>query len=657
MNVFASRAVALSCNRRNALSILSLAAAAAMPMVMSSTARANSGVQLPLNQYQAGSETTQNALITNPGFEQPGVAGPTATGWSNTGPMSVGAPDPARLPTPASAIGSFSAKAGNTNINNNEMYSQSITLQPNTDYVLSAYIWNFAVAHPDGQPTNLGAGDLAVVQLRDDTNFFNTAGMILERQAADGGDGANGYFVYKSFNSSQFTGGVTLEVQSDPNEDLAGARPTIMSQFDNIALTPVSQFSAQRWNSTGGGNWSDATKWLNGVPQNRTFNAGQGPVEGDAIATFGNVLTGAATVNLIAPQSVAVINFDGANSYTIAGASVLTLAHTEERAAVLLNVNQGAHTISAPITVKQPTANGITNFGPRVLKTTVANGATLTLSNDVISSNGTINFNLTKEGGGTLNMKNVRAGRVLLNAGTVGVIANGSNSGASRVGTLTIAGGVAPTATLDLNDNDLIVVNGTAATIRTQIATARAGGAWTGNGITSSAARTSTPKNKGLGLLTGSEYIGLGNTQFDGFTVAATDTLVKFTWNGDTDFNGVVDFDDYSRTDGGFNNNRTGWLNGDFDYNGIVDFDDYSLIDQAFNTQSGTLRRAMAYLDGGDRSDAGMNTPALKLLADHFQQFGDGYAMSFLNSVPEPTSFAVFGGLAALATSRRRRAS
>ena len=56
------------------------------------------------------------------------------------------------------------------------------------------------------------------------------------------------------------------------------------------------------------------------------------------------------------------------------------------------------------------------------------------------------------------------------------------------------------------------------------------------------------------------------------------------------DFNGVVNFDDYSRIDSGFLINRTGWLNGDFDGNGIVNLDDYSLIDLAFNTQGETLR-------------------------------------------------------------------
>ena len=59
---------------------------------------------------------------------------------------------------------------------------------------------------------------------------------------------------------------------------------------------------------------------------------------------------------------------------------------------------------------------------------------------------------------------------------------------------------------------------------------------------------------------------------------------MKYTYYGDTDFNGVVNFDDYSRTDAGFNGNESGWLNGDFDANGAVNFDDYSLIDLAFNT-------------------------------------------------------------------------
>src|SRR5205823_14859735 len=99
---------------------------------------------------------------------------------------------------------------------------------------------------------------------------------------------------------------------------------------------------------------------------------------------------------------------------------------------------------------------------------------------------------------------------------------------------------------------------------------------------------------------------------FDGRPVGNADVLVKYTWYGDTDLNGRVNFDDYVRTDNGFNNHLTGWLNGDFDYNGVVNFDDYVLIDLAFNAQSGTLRRALAFLDGTDRSTGDMTDPALQ---------------------------------------------
>jgi len=79
------------------------------------------------------------------------------------------------------------------------------------------------------------------------------------------------------------------------------------------------------------------------------------------------------------------------------------------------------------------------------------------------------------------------------------------------------------------------------------------------------------------------------------------------------------------------------------------------VIDLAFNTQTGSLRRDMSYLDGGDRSDDGMNTPALRMVQEHYNQFGTAYAASFLSAVPEPASALLFGGLAALVGMRRCR--
>ena len=38
--------------------------------------------------------------------------------------------------------------------------------------------------------------------------------------------------------------------------------------------------------------------------------------------------------------------------------------------------------------------------------------------------------------------------------------------------------------------------------------------------------------------------------------------------------------------DNGFVNHLTGWFNGDFNYDGVVDGSDYALIDNAFNRQT-----------------------------------------------------------------------
>jgi hypothetical protein len=52
---------------------------------------------------------------------------------------------------------------------------------------------------------------------------------------------------------------------------------------------------------------------------------------------------------------------------------------------------------------------------------------------------------------------------------------------------------------------------------------------------------------------------------------------------------------DYSRIDNAYLADRThpgeytGWYNGDFNYDGVIDGSDYTLIDNAFNTQGAQL--------------------------------------------------------------------
>jgi plastocyanin len=391
-------------------------------------------------------------------------------------------------------------------------------------------------------------------------------------------------------------------------------------------ITVLQQAVSSSWNVDADGSWQTASNWTNNaIPS----------AAGDS-ATFGSAISGAHTITVDALTSVGTLTFDagGLRTYTIGGTSVLTLAGADG-ADARVNVVNGSHTIDAPLALANNATFDI-----------ASSQSTLTVTNLQPASSA-----IGKTGDGTLLVNNIRTTASLsVTAGTLAVATNGSSVGASRVGTLALSS----SATVDLRDNDLIVQNSSYAQVSALVAGARNGGNWNAPGLTSSAAATALPRNKTLGVLTGEQLLSVGANTFDGFDVVTTDTLVKFTYYGDTDFNGIINFDDYSRTDAGFNGGGADWFHGDFDYNGLVNFDDYSLIDLAFNSQSGTLIRAVEFLDGSNPTAAGMNDPALRKVMDHFAQFGEPYAQAFLSAVPEP-SLLLAGVPALIATFARRR--
>jgi hypothetical protein len=255
-------------------------------------------------------------------------------------------------------------------------------------------------------------------------------------------------------------------------------------------------------------------------------------------------------------------------------------------------------------------------------------------------------------------------------AGTVFLSPRGTgNKKTLDVGAATLS----PSGVVDLNDNDMLVRSNQKAYVTQQIRQARNSGTWNMPGITSTAAKNNPQHNTTLGVLSGSEYsaANAGTTQFNGRTFAGTDTLVKYTYYGDSDFNGRVNFDDYVRTDNGFNNHLTGWLNGDYDGNGVVNFDDYVLIDLAFNTQTGTLGRVVDGLRAGPAEGrqifssmsrvggaAQMADPEHMSAADlafaHAERFGDEYVDRLMTrAVPEPATLSLLA-MGAVAGLRRR---
>jgi hypothetical protein len=192
-----------------------------------------------------------------------------------------------------------------------------------------------------------------------------------------------------------------------------------------------------------------------------------------------------------------------------------------------------------------------------------------------------VHFNISHE----LAALNIRAG------GSVVMDPHFDGSGVLHTDVLSIAAG----GKLDLTDNALLLDYIGASqlpAIQAMINSARNGGAWNGaTGIGSSSAAAHLPRNTTLGAMSAGDYKGIYGSKatFAGWYFDDTTVLVNYTYYGDTDFNGVVNFDDYSRTDAGFNVHRTGWVNGDFDGNGAINFDDFALIDLAFNTQTGAL--------------------------------------------------------------------
>jgi hypothetical protein len=154
--------------------------------------------------------------------------------------------------------------------------------------------------------------------------------------------------------------------------------------------------------------------------------------------------------------------------------------------------------------------------------------------------------------------------------------------------TLTLAGAADGwTGTVDIGDGFLVVKTGDAAAIENQVKSGMnlAGGYWNGRGITSSAAAGDAATMTGVGVLSNSlaHYTTFGSAT--GLT--GSEVLVRYTFYGDADLSGAVDFDnDYILWQTGYLNGYTGWVYGDFNHDGVVDFDnDYILWQTLFLNQ------------------------------------------------------------------------
>jgi glucose/arabinose dehydrogenase len=345
------------------------------------------------------------------------------------------------------------------------------------------------------------------------------------------------------------------------------------------------------WNVDVDGNWSAAGNWLGGAP-----NAI------DTTANFASVISAPRTVTVDAPRTLWSLNFNSPFMYTIAGANALTLDVSTGQAQI--NVLQGSHTISAPVVLND-------NVGIRVMLA----GDTLSLTGAVTATGRTI----TKLGYGAVELNNVRSAGLTVAAGTVRINPKGTPN--DPAGTSVVnAYSIAAAAKLDLTNNSMIVnYTGAVGTLVNDTRQHLLAGRLT---TTSGTAAT------GLGY---GDNMVLGQSTFGGQSVDADSVLIKFTYIGDSNLDGVVDVADLGNLASAWQTSAP-WTGGDFDYSGFVDVNDLGLL--ASNWQ------------------AGVGSPlGPQSLSEALAALGLPGA-----SVPEPTAVAGAAGFVVLGLLRKTRA-
>jgi hypothetical protein len=144
------------------------------------------------------------------------------------------------------------------------------------------------------------------------------------------------------------------------------------------------------------------------------------------------------------------------------------------------------------------------------------------------------------------------------------------------------------TSTLNLEDNDMIILYGSGASplaaVETELTAAYDGGAWDKPGLTSSVA----PSYGGITALGYGEASTLGYSTFDGVSLGGNAVLVKYTVVGDTTLSGSSGGSNYSTVLSNYDAAGS-WTQGSFFYNGVVDGTDYQAVLDNFDVTLASL--------------------------------------------------------------------
>ena len=273
----------------------------------------------------------------------------------------------------------------------------------------------------------------------------------------------------------------------------------------------------------------------------------------------GAILRGGGSLNVASPVTLGDIAFQTSNPYVISGSTI-----TLQGGSPQISSTAATQTIAAPLLITQGTGF-------------VVDSGVLSLSNVNYPAAPNKPIMLVKGGLGRLEINNVDAQTLRINQGTVRMLPTVVPARSGRVNRLMIAGDATPTAQLDLTNTAFVVdytgtENTPFETIRAQIVSGYAGGAWTGNGIISSNANANQ-----FGVAY-AEASSLQSVPPIFGTVDSDAVLLRYARYGDANLDGTVNLQDFNRLAANFGSADADWFDGDFDYNGAVNLQDFNRL-------------------------------------------------------------------------------
>jgi autotransporter-associated beta strand protein len=295
----------------------------------------------------------------------------------------------------------------------------------------SSLLWNF------GPSSN----DLVVVSGSDGLTI-NAGALTISGATASDPFSTNGtYNLFQYSGSVQGTGIGALTV-SNP---AAGKAYTFGQSGGYVTLTIGWSGLIAEWNVDASGNWGTTSNWTPSEPNSATDTA-----------YFGPKITAPHTVTLDAAKIVGDMVFNNANAYTIAGANSLTIG--DGSTAKTVQVSNGSHTISAPVSMASNVTYDVATGQSLAVTGPISGGGSLTkISDGTLSLSGSNSYTGdTAVNGGILAFANgaISSANLALSGGTLRYATGNTEDISTKSLTLGVAGG-----TIDTNGNDVTLTN------------------------------------------------------------------------------------------------------------------------------------------------------------------------------------------------------